>query len=276
MIDSERDIQDYLDAASDASKRTRTVIIVIVAASVLMLAGFLNSLQHNWMLQRVRALASPNSAYMRQKLPEITDENELKKHQEVFYAAIVKSYVENTYTIRVPFFGITFDVNDLGLLGGIAFIILLVLFRFSLARELDNLIVSFEEVQDQPKMFVTFYNLLAMRQVLTTPPTHAKETVRFLMIVPKMLSILPFTILTVVIAHDFLTYDVGASINAWHTVLIYIISSALWAFVLILTVSCLMLWFKMDGIWHKKWQDVQYSKTIRFAPRDAAQADGVV
>ena len=259
-------IEDYLDATSDAAKRTRTVIIIIVVASVLTFAGFLNSLEHNWMLQRVRAAAVPQSDYVKQKFPDIKDQEALNKCQDVFYGALMKAYVDNTYTIRVPFFGITFDVNDLALLGGLAFIILLILFRFSLAREHDNLVISFEEAKND-RQLATFYDLLAMRQVLTTPPMQGRNTVASLMIIPKVLSVLPLIILSVIIAHDFMTYNVGAAINVWHTVLLYIVSSALWAFILILTISCLLVWLKTDAVWRKTWQEVQATKTIKLAPR---------
>src|SRR5262245_5739542 len=47
------DIQDYLDATSDAATRTRTVTLVILITCVLVFAGLLNSLESHWMQQRV-------------------------------------------------------------------------------------------------------------------------------------------------------------------------------------------------------------------------------
>jgi hypothetical protein len=175
------------------------------------------------------------------------------------------SYVNNTYTIRVPFFGITFDVNDLGLIGGVSFIILLLLFRFSLGRELDNLVLSFEEAKRDRELPV-FYNLLAMRQVLTVPPTSRREAVSMIMVIPKLLSFLPLIVLSIVIAHDFMTYDVGATINVVHTVLLYIFTAALWAFVLISTISCLLVWLKIDAVWKQYWGDIRTLNTLVAMP----------
>jgi hypothetical protein len=45
----ERDIADYLNASSDASKRIGTVSIILVVETVLLFAGFLNSQQTSWM-----------------------------------------------------------------------------------------------------------------------------------------------------------------------------------------------------------------------------------
>jgi hypothetical protein len=263
-------IEDYLEASSEASKRTRVIMVSIVVASVLTFAGFLNSLEQNWMLQRVQASALPNSPYVKRKFPNISDPEIMKKDQEVFYSALVNSYVNNTYTIRVPFFGITFDVNDLGLIGGISFIVLLLLFRFSLVRELDNLILSFEEAK-QVKELPAFYNLLAMRQVLTVPPTKGRESVGVLMFAPKILSFLPLIVLSIVIGHDFMTYDVGAAINVVHTVLLYIFTAALWAFVMIVSISSLLVWLKIDAAWRRYWNEVLTINTLVAIPPRADQ-----
>src|SRR5215471_8618949 len=139
LPDLELDINHYLDAAADASKRTRTVILTVVVASVLAFVGFLNSIDHNWMLQRVRATSAQSSDYLKKKFPDVTDPDALKQSHDLFYDALMKAYVNNSYTIHVPFFGVSLDVNDLALLSGVAFIVLTLLFRFCLARELDNL-----------------------------------------------------------------------------------------------------------------------------------------
>ena len=265
MRDQFLSIEDYLDASSDAAKRTRIIMVSIVVASVLTFAGFLNSLEHNWMLQRIQAAAAPNSPYVQKKFPKLTDPATFEKNQEFFYKSLMDAYVANTFTIKVPFFGVTFDVNDLGLLGGLSFLILLLLFRFSLGRELDNLNLSFEQAK-KDKELPTFYNLLAMRQVLTVPPTAGRESVTLMMIIPKLLSFLPFIVLSVVIAHDLRTYDIGAAISQIHTLLLYIVTAALWAFVVIVSISCMMVWLKIDAVWKKYWREVATLNTLVAMP----------
>src|SRR4051812_37066658 len=71
-------IRDYLRASADASRRGRTVVVLLVVASVLVFAGLLNSLQHQWMLERVKRLAQADSetaAYpaLAQKLGPLPD-----------------------------------------------------------------------------------------------------------------------------------------------------------------------------------------------------------
>jgi hypothetical protein len=78
------------------------------------------------------------------------------------------SFIEHTVTVAVPFFGITLDVNDLGILGGITFLLVLTWLLFSLRREAENigLLFATAEERDLPGM----YRLLDMSQVLSVPP----------------------------------------------------------------------------------------------------------
>jgi branched-subunit amino acid transport protein len=237
-------------------------MISIVVASVLMFAGFLNSLGKDWMLQRVQAAIESDSTYVQKKFPDVkagggADEAtrtkkdaEFKEVQKIFSTALMDSYVNNTFTIKVPFFGITFDVNDLGLIGGIALIVLLIMFRFSLIRELDNLEISFKEAIRADQL-PTLYKLLAMRQVLTIPPTEGKEKVAIAMSIPKVLSFLPWAVLTAILGHDIATYEVGSAISLYHTIVIYIVGAALWAFALIVSIYCLSAWLQIDSTWRK-------------------------
>jgi len=281
----ELDINHYLDAAADASKRTRTVILTIVVASVLTFAGFLNSIDHNWMLQRVRAMAVPGSDYLRKKFPEATDADAIKQSHDLFYDALMKSYVNNSYTVHVPFFGVSFDVNDLALLSGVAFIILLVLFRFCLARELDNLGVGFERAKKDQRLD-TFYHLLAMRQVLTTPaidwpasPGDGRDLRRpglMVKIVPKSLSILPALVLAVVIIHDFATSDYGNAVSAPHTLVLYISSAVLFTLVSMVSVSAIRVWVDIDKCWKRYWKEVGTIKNqsaVRLMPARGDQSN---
>ena len=74
---------------------------------------------------------------------ETAEYKEYREQYKELYIAMVRTYADNTFTIRVPFFGIGFDINYLGLLSGLGFVIVLVLFRFSITRELDNVKLSF-------------------------------------------------------------------------------------------------------------------------------------
>jgi len=281
----ELDINHYLDAAADASKRTRTVIITLVVASVLSFAGFLNSIDQNWMLARVRATSSPNSVYFKKKFPQLEENSdEAKQGHSMFYDALMKAYVNNTFTIHVPFFGISFDVNDLGLLSGVAFLILLLLFRFCLARELDNLRVGFQKA-DREGRLDTFYLLLAMRQVLSMPRTdwpigrrasgNRKKPGLIVRVVPKSLAWLPVIVLAVVIAHDLLTFPYGNAVSTNHTLVLYIVSIALFTLSCTVTWSAIAVWREIDDCWERCWEEVDVQQNqgkLRVMPSQSGEA----
>lgn len=239
------------------------------------------------MVQRIQAtavdkgLADPTNSYVATKFPRITDPNTFSDTKKEFYSALMKSYVDNTFTIKVPFFGITFDVNDLGLLSGFAFLILLILFRFSLMREYENTYLAFEAVEDDKEILVPFYNLLSMRQVLTIPPIlkpipgmQHREGFRWATIIPKILSFLPFGTLTVVVINDFLTQNIGDILSSGHTLFLYIASVALGVLVLVTTVSCLRVWINIDNEWHKRWKNIKGRASIApLSPRTTAASE---
>ena len=111
--------------------------------------------------------------------------------------AIARTYVDNSWIIRVPFLGFSFDVNDLGLLGGTGLLVVLVCYRFFLTREVDNLRLSFEEARRIGKAELEeFYKLLAMRQVFTVPLTPNIRRTRFLVFTPKLICWFPVAVLS--------------------------------------------------------------------------------
>ncbi|HEX2269518.1 MAG TPA: hypothetical protein VHH35_08290 [Pyrinomonadaceae bacterium] len=267
MNSNSLDLQDYLDATSDASKRTRTFVIVLVVASVLAFVGFLNSFKYSWMLSRIKSLAAHDSQYVQDKLgfvpPNATDERYLQ-----FYTAVVRSYVENAFTIKVPFFGFSFDVNDLGLLGGIGFIVILILLRFSLRSEIVSLRLAFKavrhEAKENPKLLATFYDLLAMRQVFTLPHLEDEEKqwkVRklwLLELLAKSSCFLPVIVYSFVAIHDFMTIEsIGAILDERRTQVLVAYTITFWVAITGLAIWSFVKWRELDKRWGEFWDDVE-------------------
>src|SRR5712664_4108298 len=160
----------------------------------------------SWKLARLERIGDPRSDYVRQKIcppgqpctlyadsprtpapaseetrpaeartapSEFVNSANADLRYRQFYAAAARDYVDNAFTVRVPFFGVAFDVNDLGLLVGIGFVTILLLLRFSIRSEIISLRISFKSVRAMSKepreMLERFYDLLAMRQVFTMP-----------------------------------------------------------------------------------------------------------
>jgi len=264
MVDAEISIKDYVEASSEASKRTRSVTVVLMIASVLMFSGLLNSAYSSWKRQRLQALESVDSDYVKRRLgppPSSAEEYSmyLARYNQL-YSAALKDYVENTYTIRIPFFGIAIDTNDLGPLGGLALSVILVLYRTSITRELDNLRLSFEGAEAQNQLH-TLYYLLAMRQVLTFPNIHGKERSRFMLIAPKILIFTPLVIYSTIVLYDYYTlalYEVS------YKVIVTMVQDTLFfAAVIVITFMIFIRLREIDKIWDHYWNVLNEQQASR-------------
>jgi hypothetical protein len=263
------DIQDYLEASSDASKRSRFFVIVLVVASVLVFAALLNSIQTQWLHLRMLAAGDIHSHYVETKLGGFPTDPEEKKRYEARYQAlcdaIERAYVEASFVIKVPFFGISFDVNDLGLFGSAGFLVILTCYRFFLSRELDNLQISFTAARSLGKLELTrFYQLLSMRQVFTIPNTEFSGNGRlqglFRKCVAKLITWIPLILLSAVIRNDYqtrfiLNYIGPAAVSRFHHNLWYELTAVGFIFYLSIVIT-LRLW-EMDEIWERCWEEIR-------------------
>ena len=244
--DSSLTLKEFLDTATDASRRTRFITIVLVVASVLLLVSVLNSAPVGWITLRLKALKDPASKYTLEQFPllcacdprsqkseafckdkmtkpefqMINDANEKvarletalnpqapqgvaaqgwgaaeppdaapapiareleaarakrdeicleeKKRLTTFHDTLLRSAAETKYTVRVPFFGVALDINDVGLLGGFSLWIILIMLRLSLRNQIVSLRVGFKAARASNRER-WFYELLAARQVFSFP-----------------------------------------------------------------------------------------------------------
>jgi hypothetical protein len=283
---ADMDIQDYLDATGDSAKRSRTVAILVVITCILVFTGLLNELKSNWLLSRIKGSQTPDSDYIQEKIgPPPVDWNTADPEKSAlryydyrykeFTAAMTRAYVDSALLLRIPFFGIIIDVNDLGLLGGISFIVLLVWYRFCLSREIDNLRLSFSEVAGgagdfgddhashaddgqrarHQRRLREFYNLLAMRQVFTVPNTgHIKRT-PLLQWTPKLICWLPVILHCSVTGYDLLnTPGIGNTLNPIRFGVLAI-TEVVFAVVLIFLAAMATRRLRLiDGIWDGQWR----------------------
>jgi hypothetical protein len=88
------DVQDYLDATSDAAKRKRSAGITVVIASLVVFAGLLNSLQHSWMRERLLLCNGVTSPYVIDKIgaPPAAHAAWQLRYQQ-FYASLMQTNV---------------------------------------------------------------------------------------------------------------------------------------------------------------------------------------
>ncbi|MEA2415490.1 MAG: hypothetical protein QOI58_2147 [Thermoanaerobaculia bacterium] len=228
------DTLDYLRAAIAATNRTRTVTMALVVASVILAIGVLNSLYHSWMGTRLLACADPDANYVIETIGQppiaavsLRDKQPYKHARELYedryqtlYTALTKSYVDTSFAIRVPFFGVAIDANDFGVVGGIGFFIILVMFDFSVRRETANLEVGFAHAKEEGNI-AAFYDVLSMHQLFTLPPRSNAPAHGLTGSLPKVICCLPFVVQATIAAHDFATSGIGDQLSDTHMVITF-------------------------------------------------------
>jgi len=172
--------------------------------------------------------------------------------------------------IQVPmagFGGINFDVNDLAMFGGFTLLVLLVWEYYSLWHYADNLTLAFDHareigakelnVSEQKILLYHTYQDLAMHQVLTIPPRPAsknQETSQlqlFLRQSPRVMYTLPLVVQTLVVFHDWLTIDIGRSVNSRAAVTVLFVGTTIWLILAVFTALCFYILRKTDITWQR-------------------------
>lgn len=175
--------------------------------------------------------------------------------------------------VTVPVLGIVFDINDLSLMAGVTFTILLSWFHFSLRRQHDNVKKVFElaEVADgphpktanSPSVLKIAYDLLSMSQVLTIPPGTSADSrnlslKRRLLRLPNLIMWTAVIAQIVVVVDDLATMkhgdDLGVGVSHAETA----IASCLLAYMVYRTIQC----FRLMGETYFEWVTA-YSKVYK-------------
>lgn len=186
---------------------------------------------------------------------------------------------DHVTVVHIPFFGVDFDVNDLGILGGATFVILLLWFRFSLYQELRNLDITFrlaeylDKTQRKTLLRYTYQNL-SMGQVLATPPKlpvipRRQRAQLFWDNISKSLYILPALVQLIICAYDYRTYNIAKMIAPGSAFRIMLVSFVLFVIALLLTVNCIQLSIRTSQLWRDKSEEI-----LKTQPAEApTQAD---
>src|SRR5580700_9548498 len=96
------DVKGYLEANSEASTRSRNLIVALIVASVLTAVGVLNSLPESWMNRRIEQLRSSDSSYLVKYIgesPNRSDYDRLWKDKYVRDRARYDSYEQSIATV---------------------------------------------------------------------------------------------------------------------------------------------------------------------------------
>jgi hypothetical protein len=232
-----RDNLIALKSAGDSSRRSRRIVLLIQLACIVVFMMFWQQRLSGWPMMRLRAASaaalvascdakSPDEASQcRDRLPQPTlsqgrtalQQWPFSQPEAEYWVSLLQATIANhVINAGIPVLGLSVDVNDLGLLGGITFLTLLVWFRFSLWREQANLHYLFERCSDNISELQTVYELLSMTQVLSVPrmlsDKHKRQ--RPLALMPVVLLASPVVVEMIVLIHDVQTFDRGGRIAA--------------------------------------------------------------
>jgi len=162
-----------------------------------------------------------------------------------------RARTDQVLRVHVPVLGISFDVNELALIGGFTFVVVLMWFRFTLWREYYNLCSTFEACGNNIEDLEWCYKYLAMNQVLTVPPTLFKREPRerpWGKIV-RLLYLLPVAIQLAIVVTDCLTFRNGWLISKANTVISIAAGFCFLALTALLTYWCFRLSTEIDREW---------------------------
>jgi len=267
----------YVEAAAESSRRGRTALLVLIVASGVATAAAYNAAPYNWIAARQRVLAdvvrwwpelAEGDSVAPRQWPDSAQAAFARAHRFVVarfpapytrdsigfsimreeLSVIEQARVQNVILLKVPFFGVVLDINNLGLLAGFSFSVILFWFFFSLSTELRNVKDTFEHASaiGQRQLCV---RLLAMRQVFTLPPHDSGSGKTLLALVIRGLLLLPVLIQLYIVRRDFLTSHFGRSISPEATNLTLSAGTGFLLLLVVLAVLCLLRSISIDALW---------------------------
>ncbi len=164
---------------------------------------------------------------------------------------------DNVLTLPIPFFGISFDINDMSLISGITFTIILIWLRLSLWTELNATQQVFERVDVKDlKEVKDYYEYLGTRQVFTIPLSFDEQLKKYgerhwrLMLI--FLIALPVAMQALLLSNDLYTNEIGISISTPNTIMVLISGFFFLATTFVLMFSCLSIVSAINGHWREQ------------------------
>jgi hypothetical protein len=234
---SHDELHEYVDAFKTSSDRSRNALYVVIVATVLIAIADYNTQPWSFAQHRIKtwyrfihAAQGPGGARP-QAVPHDLfegDQDRLKVAGEEY----LKQYTDRATLATSPIPGVWIDANDIGIIGGVTLILLMAVLVFCVMREHENLHLALYKVRrlhdseaesgesdhgDSKANFL--YHALAMRQVLSSPPTLARWNRNAIFTLPFFL--LVFLMPTIgygfVVRTNWATAPVGSlyNVNIW-------------------------------------------------------------
>lgn len=207
------DLREYVDAFRASSNRSRYALYIVIITSVLIGIATLNAHVVGWPLRRIQAWYDPL------KFPQFFggDTTITRIAREEY----LRQFVGRGVMPASPIPGVSMDVNDLGVIGGIALVLLTLVMLFCLLREHENLQLALYKVRQLcvedgaehargDSRANLLYHALAMGQVLASPPTLARWRRRGILRHFALIYFAPVGVQLWVFANNWHTKGIGA------------------------------------------------------------------
>jgi hypothetical protein len=261
-----------VDSFIKSSHLVRYSIITITIASILLFVGHHNSESDSWFNSRMRlAYTALHEKVWTYPPGKLKDEKELaRKWAEARNLKSGEEITEHIKTLedartsrllllQIPFFGVSHDVNDLGFLGSIALLILMLLLTFAMARQHENLYLALwrvrrlfddeDRIESPRSQSNLIYHTLAMSQQFSQPPTLARWEVNRLRGLSRLLLPFPLMVQVFCFYRDWTTRDSGQILNPHATNLSLAMQALALICVFFMTAACFLYTRSNDLRW---------------------------
>lgn len=188
--------------------------------------------------------------------------NEIKSLGEF----MTKRRREALYSVNIPWLGLHFDINDLGLISGMFLIIFSLIIAYNLGLKYSNLYKLFNFIDskcdtDEEKEY--YFSLITFSQILKLPDYKSKSISPWLITyIPIILFLLPFIVHVSVFLYDIKTIHAVDTIYP-NITFVLIITGLLSFGILNLCVNSIRIDYKTDRLWDEYENKFAPPNTIR-------------
>jgi len=257
----------YLEVVNNDSQRTRAAIYVLIAALLLIFTAYRNTTYPDWLDARLAQLQhaalcieakvdddacnaskeyASNFVFQggagRQPKIELDLDKESGRELKEQINAFIRQRTD-ALSLRLPFFGIAMDMNDLGVVSGFLLTAILYVLFASLKSEIDDLEVARHKAMRTGRTTDNL-ELLIMAQVLAPPAKRGLGVGQGLYLVFFLVPLVHFFVLR----SDWETYGIAKTLQGekWASIETWVDTGA---FGLVVIFSALCIWqqIKLNG-----------------------------
>lgn len=287
-------IHEICKTSNETSSSTRTVLYILLLVNILAIISFLNSYEFdsvsNWTNNRIKKNINDIGSIL-DRLPDTTKNKTYFDSTLPFFNLEItkkrlennlKNEMENVHSVQIPVLGNQFDINDFGLIGGITIILLMIITKFTLTREVNNLKIALTAITKRyvsnanEEDFASFlsiesdkskrtdllsainyirrqhhYNFLSMNEIFNSPPleiTHIKKNNISEKIIMNMFWF-PALIYLIIFINDLYGWRYGFELSKANTIILLSFESLFSAIIFYYAYLCTSLKYLISNLY---------------------------